>query len=55
VEDIRKNKYDLSITRYKPIQHVEEIYEEPQLLLERLINVEEEIVSIIRDLRERAV
>jgi type I restriction enzyme M protein len=51
-KEIRDNKYDLSITRYKQEKHVEEAYEEPKVLLKRLLSLEDEIVRELRELEE---
>lgn len=53
VEEIRANKYDLSISRYKPIEHVEIEYEKPKVILGKVVDLEKEIakdVTAIQDL-----
>jgi hypothetical protein len=43
VEEIRGNKYDLSINRYKEVQHEEVQHEPPKVIIKRLRALEEEI------------
>ncbi|MBL7847750.1 MAG: SAM-dependent DNA methyltransferase [Cyclobacteriaceae bacterium] len=46
-KEIRKNKYDLSLSRYKPIEHQVVEYEKPEVLMEKVMKLEEEIVEYI--------
>ena len=48
-DDIRANKYDLSINRYKEVVYEEEVYEAPKVILQRLKDLEN---SILIDLDE---
>jgi hypothetical protein len=49
VNDIRDNKYDLSINRYKEIIHEVVEYESPEVILDELAALEDEdYQSIIR-------
>ncbi|RJP27763.1 MAG: SAM-dependent DNA methyltransferase [Candidatus Omnitrophota bacterium] len=52
IEEIRENKYDLSINRYKEIVYEEVEYDPPKVILKRLNELEEEIH---RDLQELEV
>jgi len=45
VEEIRENKYDLSINRYKEAAHEEAEYESPQKIIASLRSIEREIVE----------
>jgi type I restriction enzyme M protein len=49
--DIRENKYDLSINRYKETVYEEEQYDPPQEILDRMMEVEKEIMADIEELR----
>jgi type I restriction enzyme M protein len=51
VEEIRANKYDLSISRYKPIEHAEVEYEKPEVIMGRVLELEREIFQDIEDIR----
>ncbi len=42
---IRENKYDLSINRYKETVYQEEHYDSPKEILERMMNLEKEIIA----------
>ncbi len=50
-KEIREQKYDLSLNRYKEQVHEVEKYDPPLTILERMENLEEEIVADIRELR----
>ncbi|MDM8536037.1 N-6 DNA methylase [Desulfobacterales bacterium HSG17] len=49
--DIRENKYDLSIKRYKEIIYAEEEYDPPEEILEGMVDLEKEIMSDMEKLR----
>jgi len=49
--DIRKNKYDLSINRYKETVYEEEEYDPPLEILDRMIALEKEIIADMEELR----
>jgi type I restriction enzyme M protein len=49
-EEIRTNKYDLSINRYKEVVHEEEKYDPPREILARMKTLENEILSEINGL-----
>ncbi|AQA18345.1 N-6 DNA methylase [Halioglobus japonicus] len=49
-EDIRGNKYDLSINRYKEVVYEEEHYDPPKEILGRLMALEEEIQQELKEL-----
>lgn len=51
-EELRSNKYDLSITRYKEVPYVEEKYEAPQVLLKSMKELEQEIMDDLKVLEE---
>jgi type I restriction enzyme M protein len=51
VDGIRKNKYDLSINRYKETVYEEERYDPPKKILERMIELEKGIMVDMEDLR----
>lgn len=55
-KEIRKNKYDLSISRYKPVEHKVVEYEKPETILEKIMMMEEEIgysvKSILKEIKK---
>ncbi|WP_163831687.1 type I restriction-modification system subunit M [Spartinivicinus ruber] len=51
-EDIKNNKYDLSINRYKEVVYEEETYEPPKKILKKLKTLEMEILADINELEE---
>jgi type I restriction enzyme M protein len=53
VKDIRENKYDLSISRYKPVEYEEVVYEKPELIMKKVLNLEREIESYIKVIMEK--
>lgn len=50
VDEIRENKYDLSINRYKELAYEEAAYEAPEVLLSRLRTIQTEILSDLDEL-----
>jgi type I restriction enzyme M protein len=46
-EEIKKNNYDLSISRYKPIEYEEVEYEEPKSIINKLLRLEDEISATL--------
>ncbi len=53
VNDIRNNKYDLSISRYKPVEYTAVQYEQPDTILDKLMLMEEEIGYIVKGLKKK--
>lgn len=51
-DEIRANKYDLSINRYKEVVHEEAQFEPPKEILQRLTALEDEIQRELRELEE---
>ncbi len=51
VEEIRENKYDLSINRYKEIEYEEVEYDPPLVILDKLEALEKEIAGDLKELR----
>jgi len=50
-EQIEKNRYSLSISRYKKIQYEEAEHEEPGVLIERVSRLEDEIARELQELK----
>jgi len=50
-DQIRENKYDLSINRYKETVYEEERYDPPKEILERMMGLEKEIMADMEQLR----
>ena len=55
VDEIRKNKYDLSINRYKEIEYEEVVYDEPPVILARVMQLDKEITDGIKELEEMLI
>ncbi len=51
VDEIRENKYDLSISRYKPIEHKEIKYEKPDVIMKKVLKLEKEIAQDIEEIQ----
>lgn len=49
--EIREQKYDLSLNRYKEQDYVPETYDPPLVILERMEEIEKEIVAEMQELR----
>ena len=52
VDEIRINDYDLSVNRYKEIEHTEIEYEKPSKLVDDLKNIEDEIVNGLNEIKK---
>jgi len=50
-EQIKKNDYNLSISRYKQVEYEEVEYEEPEVLIENVARLEEEIAKELQELK----
>ena len=48
--DITSNKYDLSINRYKDVVYEEEQYEDPKVILGKLMALENDIMADLKEL-----
>ena len=51
-EEIKANNYDLSISRYKEIEYQETKYEKPEIIIEKIEELEGKILENIADLKE---
>ena len=51
VSEIRSNKYDLSISRYKEIEHKEIEYEKPGVIMAKVLELEKEIAEDIGEIK----
>jgi type I restriction enzyme M protein len=51
VDEIKANKYDLSISRYKPIEHIEIDYEKPYVIMKKVLELEKEIIKNIEEIK----
>jgi len=49
-DEIRANKYDLSISRYKEIEHKEIQYEKPDVIMKKVLNLEADIAKSISEI-----
>lgn len=50
VEEIEKNDFDLSITKYKEIKHEEVKYEKPEVIKKKIVELEEKIISLSKEI-----
>ena len=51
-EEIKKNDFDLSISRYKPIEYEEVEYEKPEIIIDNIHKIETEIVNSIKNIKK---
>jgi type I restriction enzyme M protein len=52
VDEIRSNKYDLSISRYKQIVHKEIDYEKPEVIMKKVLELENDIKAIVNTIQK---
>jgi type I restriction enzyme M protein len=50
-DEIRSNKYDLSISRYKQIVHKEIEYEKPEMVMKKVLELEKEIEVSVAEIQ----
>jgi len=50
-DQIRENKYDLSINRYKETVYKEEMYEPPKAILVKMMSLEKEIMADMDEMK----
>lgn len=50
-EIIKKKNYNLSISRYKKVEHLEVKYEDPDVMIDNLLTLEEEITKGLQELK----
>ncbi|QQR92238.1 MAG: SAM-dependent DNA methyltransferase [Candidatus Iainarchaeum archaeon] len=51
IEKIKENEYNLSISRYQEIPHEEIQYEDPKIIIEKVIQLEKEIQQELEELK----
>jgi type I restriction enzyme M protein len=51
VAEIRDNKYDLSINRYKEVVYEEKVYEKPAVLIEQIEALDQERADLLKQLK----
>ena len=51
VQEIRDNKYDLSINRYKEVVHEEKVYEKPTVIIEQIEELDKERAALLNQLK----
>lgn len=52
VSEIRDNKYDLSINRYKEVVYEEKVYEKPAVIIEQIEVLDQERADLLKQLKE---
>lgn len=50
-QEIRDNKYDLSINKYKEIEYEEKIYEKPSVIIAQIENLDKERIALMNQLK----
>lgn len=51
LETINKNGYNLSFRRYKPVEYEKVEYEDPEVLINKILQLEEEIAENLQELK----
>lgn len=52
IEDLKNNEYNLSISRYKEVEHQKIKYDDVKKTIDRVLKTEEEISNELKQLRE---
>ena len=55
VQEIRDNKYDLSINRYKEVVYKEKVYEKPAVIIEQIEALDKERAALLNQLKAMLV
>ena len=50
-KEIRKNNYDLSISKYKETEYEEKVYEKPEEIKSKILDYEKKIIEVLKDLK----
>ena len=51
-EEIVKNNYDLTITKYKEVEHEKVVYDKPEVIMERIVLTQKQIDSALENLKK---
>jgi type I restriction enzyme M protein len=51
VQEIRDNKYDLSINRYKEVIYEEKVYEKPEVIIGQIEALDKERTDLLKQLK----
>jgi type I restriction enzyme M protein len=51
VDEIRDNKYDLSINRYKEVVHEDKVYEKPVVIIKQIEELDKERSTLMKELK----
>jgi len=55
VAEIQQNNYDLSINRYKEVIHEEKLYDHPEIIIQRMTELDEERAILMAELKDLLV
>jgi len=50
IEEIKENDYDLSISRYKEIEYKEVVYDKPDVIKKKILELENKITETLQDI-----
>ena len=50
IEEIKANDYDLSISKYKEIEYEEVVYEEPEVIKQKILELENKIAETLQEI-----
>ena len=53
VEEIREKGYDLSINKYKEVEREVVVYDAPEVIMERIVNLETQINDALNEFRAK--
>ena len=53
VEEIREKGYDLSMNKYKEVEHEVVTYDAPEVIMERIVNLETQINDALNEFRAK--
>ena len=50
IEEIKANNYDLSVSKYKEIQYQEVTYEDPEIIKQKILDLENKIIKTLQEI-----
>ena len=50
IEEIKANNYDLSVSKYKEIQYQEVTYEDPEIIKQKILELEKKIIETLQEI-----
>jgi type I restriction enzyme M protein len=50
IEEIEENNFDLSISKYREFEYKEVVYEEPEVIKQKILELERKIIETLQEI-----